>query len=514
MKKNIYLILLIFAVIGIIDAGYLTYEHYAHLIPPCSTNILFVDCGRVLQSKYAVMFDVPLALLGLIHYSLLTLVIILIVVTENKIIKYFSILEMIGGAIFSLYLMYLQLIVIKSICLYCTFSALISFTLFFLVLIVFKKERKELAVYLFSLKYRFIIKPILFLIDPEIIHETMLTIGKILGLIPFLKKIIEFLIKYEDSSLKQKIERINFQNPVGLAAGFDYEAKLSQILPSLGFGFETIGTITNQAYEGNHKPRLGRLPKSRSLMVNKGFKNPGAKEIIKRLRNKKFDIPIGISVGQTNSMEIKNQKRAIKDIISSFIKLQASNIKYSYYELNISCPNLYGDVTFYPPKNLEELLTAVDKLKIKKPIFIKMPIDKSDKETLEMLEVISKFNIQGVILGNLQKNRKDKLLYPDEVKKFTVGNFSGKPTFKRSNELIRLAYKYFGKRFVIIGCGGVFNSDDAYKKIKLGASLVQLITGMIYEGPQLIAQINLELIDKLKTDGFRNIKEAVGVEVK
>jgi dihydroorotate dehydrogenase len=130
-----------------------------------------------------------------------------------------------------------------------------------------------------------------------------------------------------------------------------------------------------------------------------------------------------------------------------------------------------------------------------------------------MLEVINKFTfIKGVIIGNLQKNRKDPSLDQDEVKKFKTGNFSGKPCKKRSNELIKLTFQKYKKRFVIIGCGGVFSVNDAYKKIKLGASLVQLITGMIYQGPQLIAQINLEFLNLLKKDGFKHVSEAVGVD--
>ena len=139
-----------------------------------------------------------------------------------------------------------------------------------------------------------------------------------------------------------------------------------------------------------------------------------------------------------------------------------------------------------------------------------MPIEKTDDETLKMLEIIVEFPVIGVIFGNLQKNRKDSALNREEVKKFSVGNFSGKPTEIRSNELIALAYKKYGKRLIIIGCGGVFNAIDAYKKIKLGATLVQLITGLIFEGPQLVAQINLELPRLLKQDGFKNIKEAIG----
>jgi len=188
-------------------------------------------------------------------------------------------------------------------------------------------------------------------------------------------------------------------------------------------------------------------------------------------------------------------------------------LKNKYYELNISCPNLKGGVSFYPPKELNALLNAVGKLKIKKPVFVKMPIEKSDDEVRGMLDVIVKHKwITGVIFGNLQKDRKDPSFVQDEILTAGVGNFSGKPTFRRSNELIKLAYSGYGKKLIIIGCGGVFTAEDAYRKIRLGASLIQMITGMIFEGPQRITQINRELVELLSQDGYSNISEAVGVD--
>jgi len=316
----------------------------------------------------------------------------------------------------------------------------------------------------------------------------------------FLKKI--FGRKY--SELKQNISGIDFESPVGLAAGFDYEAKLTQILPSLGFGFQAVGTITNQAYPGNPKPRLGRLPKSKSLMVNKGFKNKGAKFISEKLKNFTFSNAIGISIGVTNTEKITTIESGIEDIIPAFKIFESGGIKNSYYELNISCPNLKVKIDFYNPENLNKLLQSVNQLGIKKPIFIKMPINIADDEALVMLKVIAE--------NKMQKDRNNEVLKHEEVARFPVGYFSGKPTEKRSNELIKLAYQNFGKQLVIIGCGGVFSAEDAYKKIKLGASLVQLITGVIHEGPQLVSEINRDLVKLLKKDGYNNISEAVGTE--
>ena len=318
------------------------------------------------------------------------------------------------------------------------------------------------------------------------------------------------IFRVDDSSLSQTAAGIRFENPVGLAAGFDYRAQMSDILPALGFGFGTIGTVTNSPYEGNPLPRLGRLIKSRSLLVNKGFKNDGIDAIIKKLSDRTFSFPVGLSLGKTNTYAAMTQDDAVADVVSAFRKVEASRILFVYYELNISCPNLYGSVTFYPPENLRALLAAVTALGLSRPVFIKMPIEKTDDETRDMLRVIINFPIAGVILGNLQKNRQDPSFVKEEIEHAGKGNFSGIPTQARSDELIKLAYREFGKKLIIIGCGGIFNAEDAYRKIRLGATLVQFITGMIYEGPQLAAAINAGLIDLLKKDGFKNISEAIG----
>ena len=362
--------------------------------------------------------------------------------------------------------------------------------------------------------YKNLLRPVIFVFDSEFVHDKFTGFGEFLGNYYLSKKLLRILFGVKNKSLEQKIAGIDFKNPIGLAAGFDYEAKLTQILPSIGFGFQSVGTITNKPYGGNLKPRLGRLIKSESLLVNKGFKNEGIEKVSKKLKKLKYDFPVGISIGKTNSQNNKmTQEQAVSDIVSAFKVAEKAGLRTSYYELNISCPNLYGNVTFYTPKNLEELLLSVTKLNLKKPLFIKMPIEQSDEETLKMLDVIVKFSVSGVIFGNLWKNRKNKALNKEEVRKYPVGNFSGKPTEQRSNELIELVFKKYGKKLIIIGCGGVFSAEDAYKKIKLGASLVQFITGMVFEGPQLAAEINLSLIKFLKKDGFSNISEAIGKDI-
>ncbi|MEK7598008.1 MAG: dihydroorotate dehydrogenase (quinone) [Patescibacteria group bacterium] len=512
MKK--FFLLILFTVSGIIDAGYLTYEHYQQVIPPCTVNRLLPiasDCGKVLRSSYSVMFGVPLAVFGVIQYSVLLIVLILLIIYKKKIFTYFLILQSMIGAIFSLYLMYIQVGILNSICIYCTWSAIISFLIFFLVSKIFYKERFSLRLNVISFFYQKIMKPIFFLFDAEFIHNMMVSRGELIGK-TFIKYYLNWKLNYQSLKLRQKIAGINFNSLVGLAAGFDYEAKLTQVLYSLGFGFQTIGTITNEPYEGNPYPRLGRLPKSRSLMVNKGFKSLGVIKIAEKLSQLDYKIPLGISIGMSNNKSIKNTNQAINDVVSTFKIFEKYKIKNSYYELNISCPNLINsNVNFYETSSLSRLLQSIDRLKLKKTVFVKMPIDKNNQVFFALLKTINQFEfIKGVIIGNLFKDRKSPLLDKNEVKKFKVGYFSGKPCETRSNELIKLTYKKYKNKLIIIGCGGVFNGQDAYKKIKLGASLIQLITGMIYQGPQLISQINLELEELLEKDGHYNIKEAIG----
>ncbi|RMD66840.1 quinone-dependent dihydroorotate dehydrogenase [Candidatus Pacearchaeota archaeon] len=352
-------------------------------------------------------------------------------------------------------------------------------------------------------------KPLLFKQDPEKIHEKTLSLGEKLGKFHPTKKLISLSLNYTHPYLENSLLGIKFKNPIGLAAGFDYEAKLIEILPALGFGFHTIGSITFKPYEGNKPPRLTRLVKSKSILVNKSLKNSGAENILSRIKNTKREIPLGISIAKTNSRETCSLKSGIQDYINCFKTAEKYKIA-SYYELNISCPNAFGGEPFTTPQKLNPLLKKIDKLKIKTPIFLKMPIDLSLKETFELCDTAAQHNIQGLIFGNLTKNRKNKFLNKEELKKAGKGAFSGLPTRELSNNLIKHTFKRYKSRFVIVGCGGVFSAEDAYEKITLGASLIQLITGLIFNGPQLVSEINHNLVKLLKKHGFNSIKQAIG----
>ena len=361
--------------------------------------------------------------------------------------------------------------------------------------------------------YRTFLKPFLFRKDPEIVHDRMLALGERLGRSSSARFLIAKTLRYENEVLCQRVCGIDFANPVGLAAGFDKNGKLTDILPCVGFGFEEIGSITYEPCAGNPKPRLGRLPKSRGIVVHYGLPNEGARQVLENLSGRSFAFPVGISIAKTNSPKTAEKNAGIADYAGGFALAAQSEVG-DYITLNISCPNAYGGEPFTNARDLEDLLAVLSRIPNKKPIFIKLPADISESECGELLSVCKKYSMSGIIVSNLTKDRLSPAVDQNEIRaSLPNGGISGKPTFEKSNKLIGFACEYFKNDFVIVGCGGIFSAEDAYLKIRLGASLVQLITGMIFEGPQLIAEINRGLVRMLKRDGFANIREAVGVDI-
>ncbi len=356
-----------------------------------------------------------------------------------------------------------------------------------------------------SLKYKYLLKPVLFLFAPETIHDLFILIGRTLGNAESSRKITSFFLNYTNPVLEQKILGIKFKNPVGLAAGFDKDANLMNILPEVGFGFEEIGSITAKPYLGNDKPRLTRLKKSQALLVNYGLKSEGALKIQKKLSGRKFRFPIGTSIAKTNSLNTVDENDGIKDYIEGFKYFTGIG---DYFTINVSCPNTFGGQPFHSPDSLEKLLTGLDKIETQKPVFIKLSPDLSLSQVDKLIAVCGKHRVHGFVLSNLTKIRNNKKILDANIPE--KGGISGKVVEGLTDKLISYVYKKTKGKYVIIGCGGIFSASDAYRKIKLGASLVQLITGMIYEGPQLISQINLGLVQLLKQDGYKNISEAIG----
>lgn len=351
-------------------------------------------------------------------------------------------------------------------------------------------------------KYRWILKPIFFRIDPETIHDRMSAFLHFLGKFALTRKIAYVCWGFRDTALEQNILGIKFKNPVGLSAGFDKNAEMINIMPSLGFGFTEVGSITEKSYDGNKKPRLYRLPLYKTLRVNYGLKNLGAETVHRQLQDKTWAIPVGISIAKTNVPKTSEVNTGIKDYFFTYKIFQDTS---NYFTINISCPNTCEEKPiFAEPENLDLLLIKIFSIPKTKPVFIKLSPDLPETQLNKILEICGKYPVDGFICTNLTK-----------VNLFNhagYGGFSGKAVAELSNDTIRKVYKFFGGQKIIIGSGGIFSAADAYRKIKAGASLVQLITGMIYEGPQLISDINLELVKLLKQDGYNNISEAVGRE--
>ncbi len=365
---------------------------------------------------------------------------------------------------------------------------------------------------IFQIIYKSGIRRIIFLFDPESAHNGAVALGEFFGKFPATRKFTEFFFGYENEMLEQEILGIKFKNPIGLAAGYDKNAKMTKITGDLGFGFEEVGSVSNKPSSGNPRPRLWRIVKSRGLIVWNGLANDGAEIIRQRLKDLKFPVPLGVSIVKTNSPDVISLEEAVPDVIGGFRTL--SDIG-SYFTLNISCPNTEGEGLFYNSRNLEILLKELQKLKITKPIFIKMPPDLQSDSVDKIIAISRKYGIKGFVLSNIVKNREIMKNYDaEELEKIDPekGSISGKPVEELSNSLIKYVHRKTRGEFIIMGCGGVFSADDAYKKIRLGASLIQLITGMIFEGPQLMSQINYGLVKLLKKDGFTHISQAIGVD--
>ncbi|MFA5290779.1 MAG: dihydroorotate dehydrogenase (quinone) [Candidatus Paceibacterota bacterium] len=387
-------------------------------------------------------------------------------------------------------------------------------------------------------------KPILFRFDPELMHNFFVKIGNFLGRFEATRWATKTWFYYENPILEQEILGMKFKNPIGLAAGFDKNAEMIDIMPAVGFGFTEVGSVTGRACAGNAKPRLWRLPKSRSLIVYYGLKNSGAVEIVERLRRNANlrmhanntneeasagsrtsrsqvrlpELPIGISIAKTNDDKTVTTEDGIADYLFTYQKFVEARIG-DYYTINISCPNAFGGEPFVDPIKLDHLLLALrgPSSGFSKPVFLKMPPDLNHEQTDQIIELAKKYKVSGFICTNLSKDR-SLPEFQNKIKEqlpTDVGGLSGKIVEELANEQIKYVYQKIknlsaNEKMIIMGCGGVFSAEDAYAKIKAGASLIQLITGMIFEGPQLISQINQGLVELLAQDGYSNISEAIG----
>lgn len=356
--------------------------------------------------------------------------------------------------------------------------------------------------------YTRIAKPVFFRMDPERVHDRAVATGERLGRHQLTQQLTRYAFNYQHESLQQEIRGIVFKNPIGLAAGFDKNAQLTQILPAVGFGHMEVGSVTGEPCPGNSGRRLWRLPQSQSLVVYYGLKNDGCEEIAKRLANQQFEIPLGVSIAKTNSPDTVTCEAGIEDYVKAYRVMTEAKIG-DYVTINISCPNAFGGEPFSDPQKLNLLLKEISQLPKTRPIFIKLAADLTTEVIDQIIDLARTYRIDGFIATNLAKDRSNSAIKETSVP--DKGGLSGKVVESLSNNMISYIYSRIDtNEFVIIGCGGVFSAEDAYEKIKRGASLIQMITGMIYEGPQVIGQINRGLAELVRRDGYSHISQAVG----
>lgn len=361
--------------------------------------------------------------------------------------------------------------------------------------------------------YKNVAKPLLFRQHPDTVHHRLVKTSRVVQRVPGVRRAPK-VWSYASDALKTEVCGVTFRNPVGLSAGFDKNIEMAPLLRDVGFGFMTGGSITAHPCDGNPKPWFFRLPKTKSLIVHAGLPNQGVERIVRRLTRypaKTFRrFPLMVSVAKTNAKAVVSDAEGIDDYCTSLRKLEQENA-CRMYEINISCPNTYGGQPFTTPERLHTLLTMVDQLQLTKPVFVKMPISLEWKKFEQLLQVIVHHRIQGVSIGNLRHDRAGADIQ-DDYPEFIKGNLSGAPTRAISTDLVRKTYRAYGDVLAIIGIGGIFTAEDAFEKIQAGASLVALVTGMIFEGPQVVGEINEGLERLLRENGFASVAEAVGTQ--
>jgi dihydroorotate dehydrogenase len=337
--------------------------------------------------------------------------------------------------------------------------------------------------------YKLIIRPLLFCFDPEKVHYFTFSMIRILSKISGFTTIFKALYEVNDKRLETEVFGLKFKNPVGLAAGFDKDAKLYQELSNFGFGFIEIGTLTPKEQEGNSKKRLFRLKEDSAIINRMGFNNGGVLEAVERLKRNK-GVLIGGNIGKN---KLTPNESAVQDYEICF---EALFDYVDYFVVNVSSPNTPNLRELQDKKPLTELLQSLQNKNIskpkEKPILLKIAPDLTDEQLLDIIDIIKETKIAGVIATNTTISREG--LHSEN--KTETGGLSGKPLTKRATEVIRFLSEKSNKAFPIIGVGGIHSAEDALEKLEAGASLVQLYTGFIYEGPALVKAINKAILKR------------------
>lgn len=335
--------------------------------------------------------------------------------------------------------------------------------------------------------YKALIRPLLFLLSPERAHHFTFNLLRFSGSIPGIKALLRRLYTYRHASLERKVLGLTFPNPVGLAAGFDKDAKCIDELACLGFGFIEIGTVTPKPQQGNDKPRLFRLSADEALINRMGFNNEGIEAAVSRLRTRRSKVIVGGNIG-------KNKTTPNEQAEEDYVRCMEVLFPYvDYFVVNVSSPNTPGlrDLQEKEPlRKLLERVKAVSRLKVKqKPVLLKISPDLTAGQLDDVVDILRQTGTDGVIATNTTLSRGHLTTPVGAVSAMGAGGLSGRPLRDRSTEVIRHLRAKLGAEYTIIGVGGIMTPEDAAEKLKAGADLVQVYTGFVYEGPGLVRKL-------------------------
>ncbi len=340
--------------------------------------------------------------------------------------------------------------------------------------------------------YKFFIRPILFRFKPEFAHQTLFSFLKIMPFIPLLSLLLRKIYRIDNKKLHRYVMGIHFENPVGLAAGLDKNALVCDRFYDFGFSFVEIGTVTPLPQPGNPKPRLFRLVRDKAIINRMGFNNDGIETVVARLKMLNKRIIIGANIGKNTATDNKD---ADKDYLTC---LQKVYHLVDYIAINISCPNIKNMEQLQENEHLDNILKILTQFRIQqeiyKPFALKISPDLDFAQIDNTLGLIAKYNIDGIIATNTTISRNGLKVDQNFINKTGSGGLSGLPLRDRSTQVIRYIHEKTDGKLPIIGVGGIHSPDDAIEKLNAGAVLLQLYTGIIYQGPGLVKKVNKHIL--------------------
>jgi len=335
--------------------------------------------------------------------------------------------------------------------------------------------------------YKTLLKPVFFLFNEETIHGFTSFLMSNIFSIPPIKSILKGLYVQKNSDLEKELFGLKFKNPIGLAAGFDKNAELFHMMDAFGFGFVEVGTVTPRSQAGNPKPRLFRLPKDEALINRMGFNNGGVEHMKKRLQTKKRNLIVGVNIGKNKDTPLE---KAVDDYVYCFEHLFE---EADYFVVNVSSPNTPNLRSLQDKEPLKNILSALNDLnqaKSKpKPLLLKIAPDLTEGQLDDIIEIVQELKLDGIIATNTTISREGLNTSSERIDEIGNGGLSGKPVKERASQVISYIHKKSNGKITIIGVGGIQNAEDVKEKLAAGASLVQLYSGFVFEGPAIVKNI-------------------------